>query len=120
MTDAGISQTAKTEPVPLAMGLQSNTRVLCSETDDALCAIATPPEQLWDQAYDDLKHDEPKLFELYEIILSRDLDSSEGLKGNGIEQNRMKRRSQMDRLLNTGLNKTARLVHTSKRTLAMP
>jgi N-terminal domain of NWD NACHT-NTPase len=71
-------------------------------------AITTLPEQLWEQAYDDLKHDEPKLFELYETILSRDL---EGVKGNVIEQNRTKRRSQMDRLLNTGLDKTARLVH---------
>ena len=74
-------------------------------------AITTPPEQLWDQAYDGLKHDEPKLFELYETILSRDL---EGVKGNVIEQNRTKRRSQMDRLLNTGLEKTARLVHVEK------
>jgi hypothetical protein len=54
------------------------------------------------------------LFELYETILSRDLDSSEGAKGNVIEQNRTKRRSQMDRLLNTGLDKTAKLGHVEK------
>ena len=75
-------------------------------------AITTPPEQLWDQAYDGLKQDEPKLFELYETILSHELDSTEG--GNVIEQNRTRRRSQMDRLLNTGLDKTARLVHVEK------
>jgi hypothetical protein len=74
----------------------------------------SPPERFWDQAYDGLKHDEPKLFELYETILSRDLDISEGVKGNVIEQNRTKRRSQMDRLLNTGLDKTARLVYVEK------
>ena len=28
------------------------------------------PEQLWDQAYDDLKRDEPKLFDFYETIFS--------------------------------------------------
>lgn len=76
-------------------------------------AITTPSE-LWDQAYDGLKHDETKLFELYETILSRDLDISENVKGNVIEQDRTKRRSQMDRLLNTGLDKTARLVHVEK------
>jgi hypothetical protein len=74
----------------------------------------SPPEQLWDQAYDNLKHDEPKLFKLYKTILSRDLDSSEGMKENVIKQNRTKRRSQIDCLLNTGLDKTARLVHVEK------
>ncbi len=47
-------------------------------------ATTTPPEQLCDQEYDGLKHDESELFE---TILSRDLDSSEGAKGNIIEQN---------------------------------
>lgn len=77
-------------------------------------AVPTTPEQLWDQAYDDLKNDESKLFELYELILSRRLDGSKGAKGNVIEQNRMKRRSQMDSLLDTGLEKTAKRVHVEK------
>jgi len=133
MTDAGISQTTKTEPVPSAVRLQSNlpasslqepttpsaeypnSPALEATSAQKETAITTPPEQLWDQAYDGLKHDEPKLFELYETILSRYLDSSEGVKGNVIEQNRTKRRSQMDRLLNTGLDKTARLVHAEKK-----
>jgi N-terminal domain of NWD NACHT-NTPase len=51
------------------------------------------------------------LFELYETILSRDLDSFEGVN---IEQNRTKRRSQIDHLLNTGLDKTTRLVYVEK------
>jgi hypothetical protein len=137
-TDAGISQTAKTEPVPSAVGLQSNlpassvqeptmpsaeypppaaaTNAPAREATSAQkeTAITTPLEQLWDQAYDDLKHDEPELFELYETILSRDLDGFEDVKGNVIEQNQTKRRSQIDRLLNTGLDKTARLVHVEK------
>jgi hypothetical protein len=54
------------------------------------------------------------LFELYETILLRNLDSSEGVKGNVIEQNQTKRRSQIDRLLNTSLDKTAKLVHVEK------
>ena len=73
------------------------------------------PEQLWDQAYDDLKRDEPKLFDFYETILSHDLDSSKGAKGNIIEQtDRMKRRSQMEDLLNTGLDNTAKLAKAQK------
>jgi hypothetical protein len=74
------------------------------------------PEQLWDQAYDDLKADEPTLVELYETILSHELDSSsKGEKGNVIEQiDQPKRRSQMDRLLNTGLDKTKKLVKVEK------
>jgi N-terminal domain of NWD NACHT-NTPase len=74
------------------------------------------PEQLWDQAYDDLKRDEPKLFDFYETILSHDLDSSKGAKGNIIEQtDRMKRRSQMENLLNTGLDNTAKLAKAEKK-----
>jgi hypothetical protein len=73
------------------------------------------PEQLWDQAYDDLKRDEPKLFDFYETILSHDLDSSKGAKGNIIEQtDRMKRRSQMEDLLNTGLDNTAKQAKAAK------
>lgn len=81
-----------------------------------LPAIPIEPEQLWDQAYDDLKHDNPKLIELYETILSPDLDnSSKGAKGNVIEQkDRTKRRSQMESLLNTGLDKTEKLAKVEK------
>jgi hypothetical protein len=77
---------------------------------------AIRPEQFWDQAYDDLKRDEPKLFAFYETILSHDLDSSKGAKGNIIEQtDRTKRRSQMEHLLNTGLDNTAKLAKTEKK-----
>ena len=52
------------------------------------------PEQLWDQAYDDLKNNQPRLLEYYEAILSRELgDSSKEVKENGIEkEDRTKRR----------------------------
>lgn len=75
--------------------------------------ILREPEQLWDQAYDDLKHDDPKLIQLYETILSSDLDNgSKRPKGNVIEQkDRTKRRSQMESLLNTGLDKTEKLAN---------
>jgi len=72
------------------------------------------PEQLWDQAYDDLKRDEPKLLDFYEAILSRELDSSRGAKENIIDQDRERRRSQMDHLLNIGLDKTAKLAKVEK------
>ena len=78
-------------------------------------AIPTAPSQLWDQAYDDLKRDECKLVELYETIISGELDSSKGAKGNIIEQtDRMKKRSQMDCLLKTGLDKAAELAKVGK------
>jgi hypothetical protein len=68
------------------------------------------PDQLWDRAYDILKSEEPKLFDYYEEILSHDLGGSKGAKGNVIEQtDRKKRRSQMEDLLNIGLDKTAKL-----------
>ena len=74
------------------------------------------PEQLWDQAYDDLKADEPTLVELYETILSHELDdNSKEAKGNVIEQtDQPKRQSQMDRLLNTGIDKIKRLAKVEK------
>ena len=71
---------------------------------------AIQPEQLWDQAYDDLKRDEPRLFDFYETVLSHDLGCSKGAKKNIIEQtDLMKRRSQMEDLLNAGLDNTAKL-----------
>jgi hypothetical protein len=74
------------------------------------------PEQLWDQAYDDLQADEPKLLVLYKAILFRELgDSPKEAKGDVIEQaDWAKRRSQMDCLLKTGLDKTKKLANVEK------
>jgi hypothetical protein len=124
MTDAGISQIIKTDPVrepttpsaeypPPAAAINSPREATSAQKETT---ITTPPEQLWDQAYDDLKRDEPKLFDLYETILSHDLDSSKGAKGNVIEQmDRTKRRAQMEGLLNTGLDNTAKLAKAEKK-----
>ena len=56
------------------------------------------------------------MLNLYEAILSHELDdSSKGAKENVIEQrNPVKRRSQMDRLLNAGLDKTQKLAKVGK------
>jgi hypothetical protein len=78
-------------------------------------APPSPPEQLWDLAYDNLKADEYTLVKAYEKILSRELDenasSSEAseLQESGIEQtNPETRRSQMSQLIQAGLKKTER------------
>ena len=76
----------------------------------------TQPDQLWDQAYDDLKRDNPKLFNFYETILSLELaDGSAKVEGNVIEQSDWtKRAPQMDQLLKTGLDKTEKLANVEK------
>ncbi|CAK7233203.1 hypothetical protein SEUCBS140593_008524 [Sporothrix eucalyptigena] len=70
-------------------------------------------EHFWDQAYDDLKADEHKLITLYEVILSRELGGSESTE-NAITANEAERRSQMERLLDIGLDKTAKLANVEK------
>ena len=79
-------------------------------------APPTQPDQLWDQAYDELKRENPKLFSYYETILSRELvDGSTDVEGNIIEQSdRAKRATQMDQLLKTGLDKTEKLANVGK------
>ncbi|GAW26224.1 putative NWD1 protein [Rosellinia necatrix] len=69
--------------------------------------------RLWNEAYDDLKKEEPKLVDAYEILLSRELRESdsnltdETSQKNEIEQTNSKtRRSQMVRLVRAGLEKT--------------
>lgn len=138
MTDAEPFQNAKTKPISSTKELQSQhtgsslslpvasvrkpatipstdspTREAASARKEP--AISTAYSQLWDQAYDDLKRDECKLLELYETIISCELDSSKGAKGNIIEQtDRMKKRSQMDHLLHIGLDKTAELANVGE------
>jgi N-terminal domain of NWD NACHT-NTPase len=135
MTGMDTSQPAQSSPVPVSMALQSPAQVASSHgpsvpsvqkppltSPTAAPAPTAPsatiepmtlsgPEDLWDQAYDDLKNNQPKLLEYYEAILSRELgDSSKEVKENGIEkEDRTTRRSQMDRLLNTGLDRTKKL-----------
>jgi N-terminal domain of NWD NACHT-NTPase len=76
---------------------------------------ASPPERLWDRAYDGLKDEETALLDEYEKILSCNLQqvtfSSAVTKSppNAIAQHDPDtRRRQMKQLVYTGLNKTAR------------
>ena len=79
-------------------------------------AIPIEPEQLWDRAYDDLRHDNPKLFKLYETILSRELEGGrKESTENVIEQaNTAKRRTQMYCILDAGWNKTEKSAEVEK------
>lgn len=67
----------------------------------------TLPERLWNRAYDDLKEEESSLVEGYERVLSQlEVTASEGATQNTIEQGRVGRQTQMQRLLKAGLKKT--------------
>ncbi|KAF4822303.1 Vegetative incompatibility protein HET-E-1 [Colletotrichum tropicale] len=69
-------------------------------------------KQIWNDAYDDAKKDEPKIFQQYEHILSvqlreasiRTFDAGNGT--NAIKQDALGRQSQMTRLVEMGLVKT--------------
>jgi len=78
-------------------------------------APPSPPEQLWDLAYDNLKADECSLVKAYEKILSCELDENASrseaseLQESEVEQtNPETRRSQMSQLVQAGLKKTER------------
>ena len=76
---------------------------------------ASPPERLWDRAYDNLKEEETALLQAYEKILSCNLHE-DGIgsavtksQPNAIAQHDPDtRRHQMEQLVYTGLDKTAR------------
>ncbi len=88
----------------------TNAQTSATEATD----VQTKSDQLWDKAYDDLKYDAPDLFDLYEKILSLDLGGSKDAQRNIIEQDPTQRRVQMNRLLDAGLEKTARLGSVEK------
>lgn len=101
---------AQSSPIPASMKSGSPEQGSPAQGDLSTTVEPKPPfrpEQLWDQAYDDLKAEEPKLLTQYEMTLSRELeDSSKEATVNVIETNPAKRRSQMDGLLKKGLDKT--------------
>ncbi|KAK5989879.1 Vegetative incompatibility protein HET-E-1 [Cladobotryum mycophilum] len=75
----------------------------------------TRPEQLWDQAYDELKKDEAEIVQAYEKILSSKLRGQDinspvaDFEQNAIAQdNTSERCDQMQKLIRDGLEKTAR------------
>ncbi|KAN0075174.1 vegetative incompatibility protein HET-E-1 [Elaphomyces granulatus] len=83
----------------------------------------SPPERLWNRAYDELKNDHGQLLLGYEKILSQELD---GVDWNTIsesqlvetmieEKNPVERKSQMTRLVWAGLEKTEREANVKKR-----
>ena len=99
---------------------------LMSQTALSTTRFATPtspPEQLWNRAYDELKNDYGQLLLGYEKILSQELD---GVDWNTIsesqlveamieEKNPVERKSQMARLVRAGLEKTETEANMKKR-----
>ena len=83
----------------------------------------SPPEQLWNRAYDDLKSDHGQLLLGYEKILSQELDgvywdtiSKSQLVETMIEEkNPVERKSQMTQLIKAGLEKTETEANVKKR-----
>ncbi|KAJ5201001.1 hypothetical protein N7449_005804 [Penicillium cf. viridicatum] len=70
-------------------------------------AIDIPPDELWHQAYDDLKTEEQKLLEGYEILLSTKLPLD--LTNEANDQNQQNKLSQINLLLDAALSKTAKI-----------
>jgi hypothetical protein len=76
----------------------------------------SPPERLWDRAYDELKEEETDLLLAYEKIMSCNLPHEDIIDStvtkstpNAIAQHDPDaRRRQMEQLVHTGLDKTAR------------
>jgi len=96
---------------PASQARTSTTQPTSSTTSSSL----NVSERLWNEAYDRLKQKESKLVDAYERFLSRELEkddsSPEGLQmdHNSIEQtDKDKRWSQMERLVQAGLEKTER------------
>lgn len=95
----------------ISQALTSTTQPTSSTTS----SLPNVSERLWNEAYDRLKQKESKLVDAYERILSRELEtddsSPEGsqLDQNSIEQtDKEKRWSQMEGLVQVGLEKTER------------
>lgn len=83
----------------------SNTAMVLTEIAKA---SVTPPESIWNEAYDSLKVEEPKLVQAYEKILSIRLNEDHESDKNIIQaQNASLRRAQMYQLIDNGLKKTA-------------
>ncbi|KAL6901233.1 hypothetical protein GGI43DRAFT_371466 [Trichoderma evansii] len=76
-------------------------------------ASITPPESIWNEAYDSLKAEEPKLVQAYEKILSIKLNGDAAASVDLVSEkniiqdgNASIRRAQMYQLVDNGLNKT--------------
>lgn len=99
---------SSTPPLPLTPAATVTQRDL----SDSSLSPSDALEKIWNRAYDELKQVDPKLVGAYEGILSQELDgknSSHKISDskNSIEQaDIIKRRSQMDQLMQAGLAKT--------------
>jgi hypothetical protein len=97
---------AETSTAPLASTASRNQK---APSATVASMPLSPPERLWDRAYDDLKADNSTLVSAYEEILSRELNGNapKEYQETAIEQtNPATRRSQMIQLVQTGLMKT--------------
>jgi hypothetical protein len=83
-----------------------------TSTDAETSPLPSLPERIWNQAYDELKENEPKLVEAYEKILSVKLNQNDPSSvawestGNKIEGTREARCRQMQKLVQDGLDCT--------------
>ena len=95
-------------PIDLSTSLTKETKV----SSDGTASLPNPSEQLWNNAYDQLKQKEPKLVDAYETILSQALSGDNSghqplQHKNSIAQTDIsKRLSQMNLLIQTGLART--------------
>ncbi|KAK4248937.1 hypothetical protein C7999DRAFT_30627 [Corynascus novoguineensis] len=82
-----------------------------ADSADADSTTASLPARLWDRAYDDLKREESELIEIYEKILSRQLQDGPGSAVPESQPNTIARddadarRRQMARLIRAGLTR---------------
>ena len=108
---APAATSTSSSPLPAAQATTSGDVATSVDTH----RTASPPERLWDRAYDDLKDEETALLQAYEKILSCNLHE-DGIgsavtksQSNAIAQHDPDtRRRQMEQLVHTGLDKTAR------------
>ena len=97
--------------LPIAPATDSTETETSTDADGATASL---PVRLWDRAYDDLRREETDLVDIYEKILSRQLQDGpcsavpESQPNTIAQNNSDARRRQMTQLIHAGLDKTAR------------
>jgi hypothetical protein len=110
---ANSDHSATTHPKSQTSSLSPSSTVVVDSGDQEATqkpkrkAVDIPPDELWHQAYDDLKTEEPELLKGYERLLSTVLPLDQTSKV--IDQSQQNKLSQMNLLLKAGLNKTAKI-----------